>query len=139
MRTAVDTSVLLDVLTADAAFGAASREALRRAFDEGALVASDVVWAEVRAHFKGDEPFREALSTLGVQFDPLSTEAATLAGALWQAQRLAARKSGAANRRVMADFLVGAHARLQAERLLARDRGYFRSYFKDLTVIDPAS
>jgi predicted nucleic acid-binding protein len=140
MRTAVDTSVLLDVLTADATFGPASREALRRAIDQGALVASDVVWAEVRAHFKKDEPFLAALSMLGVQFDPLTREAATLAGALWQTQRRAARRSGAADRpRVMADFLVGAHARLQAERLLARDRGYFRSYFKDLTVIDPAS
>ena len=47
----MDTSVLLDVLGADARFGPSSREALRRAYDGGAIAACDVVWAEVRAHF----------------------------------------------------------------------------------------
>lgn len=37
MRIAVDSSVLLDVFTGDPKFGAASREALRRADKAGAL------------------------------------------------------------------------------------------------------
>jgi predicted nucleic acid-binding protein len=48
MKTAVDSSVLLDVLGADPEFGEASREALRSAHDAGALVACEVVWAEAR-------------------------------------------------------------------------------------------
>ncbi len=48
MITAVDTSVLLDVLTADPQFAAASEAALTAAFALGTLV----VWAEVRAHFE---------------------------------------------------------------------------------------
>lgn len=40
--------------------------------------------------------------------------------------------------RVAADFLIGAHAKLQAERLLTRDRGFYRSYFAGLAVVDPA-
>jgi predicted nucleic acid-binding protein len=141
VRTAVDTSVLLDVLTADEAFGRASREALRKAYDTGGLVASDVVWAEVRANFAADEPFETAMGALGVAFEPTRADAARLAGRLWRERTRAAQKHGAKARqakRVVADLLVGAHALLQADVLLARDRGFYRGYFKGLRVIDPS-
>jgi predicted nucleic acid-binding protein len=137
MKTAVDSSVLLDVLGADSEFGEASREALRSAHDAGALIACEIVWAEVRAHFPDDEPFREAMGLLGVRFDPLPPEAAQLAGALWRQRR---ERSGEPRRnRVVADFLVGAHAWLRADRLLTRDRGFYRRVFEGLNVVDPSA
>ena len=134
MKTAVDTSVLLDVLGADAVHGERSREALRAAYRSGALVACDVVWAEVRAHFPDDEAFRESLDLLGLRFDALSAESAALAGQLWQQHRTRSRGGRA---RVVADLLIGAHAQLQADALLTRDRGFYRDYFSKLRVIDP--
>ena len=136
MKTAVDTSVLLDVFGADAQHGERSREALRSAYANGALVVCDVVWAEVRAHFEREQDFREVMDILGLRFDPLSTDAATLAGELWRTQR---RRSRAPRPRVVADILIGAHARVQADRLLTRDRGFYRDYFSDLEVFDPSS
>ncbi len=74
MKTAVDSSVLLDVLGADPRFGEASRAALRAAYDAGALVACEAVWAEVRAHFPADADFEHALGLLGIRFDAITAE-----------------------------------------------------------------
>jgi predicted nucleic acid-binding protein len=135
MKTALDSSVLLDVLGGDPTFGEKSRVALRSAYDAGALVACDVVWAEVRAHFPTDEAFSEALNLLGVQFESISGPAAVAAGRLWRESR---RKVWSPRERVVADFLIGAHAQLQADVLLTRDRGFYRKSFAGLRLIDPA-
>lgn len=134
MKTAVDSSVLLDVFGADPKFGEKSRIALRAAYDDGALVACDVIWAEVRANFQDDGSFQKAMGLLGVSFDPISPEAACLVGQLWRMRR----KGGSQRKRVVADFLIGAHALHQADALLSRDRGFYRRYFSDLPVIDPS-
>ena len=135
MKTAVDSSVLLDVLTADDKFGERSRKALKEAYDRGALVACDVVWAETFACSDETDGIVEALDLLGVRFEPLGREAAQLAAKLWRAHRKA---SSVGRKRLIADFLVGAHAQLQADLLLSRDRGFYRTAFRALRVLDPS-
>lgn len=131
----MDSSVLLDVFGADPTFGAASRAALRRCVREGDLVACDVVWAEVVASLKANDPADEAMRRLGVRFSPLEASAATAAGTSWRSYR----REGGTRVRLVADFLVGAHARTQADRLVTRDRGFYRRYFADLRILDPTA
>lgn len=135
MITAVDTSVLLDVFTADRSFGQRSKAALRRCLHEGRLVACEVVFAEVAAAFPGAKEARAALTGLGVGFEHLDAEAAFLAGEVFRSYRA----RGGNRERAIADFLIGAHAQTSAARLLTRDRGFHRAYFAGLEILDPSA
>jgi predicted nucleic acid-binding protein len=131
--TAVDTCVLLDVFTADPTFGLASRDSLGACLAGGTVLVSAVVWAETSAFFPEPGTAEAALTTLGAEFSPLEKPSAGLAGQAWRGYHT----RGGSRQRVVADFLIGAHASLQADRLLTRDRGFYRRYFPDLTVVEP--
>lgn len=135
MITAVDTGILIDVFGADTRFGASSANALRLSLNEGAVVACGVVWSETRAAFSSDEAFLQALRTLGIDFSALTESAATLAGISWKKYRAGEGK----RERVMADFVIGAHAASQCDRLLTRDRGHYKKYFSGLAIVDPSA
>ena len=135
MITAVDSSILIDVFTADLAHGTASREALRSCLAQGGLIACEVVWAEVAGSFPSPDEGRRALERLGVTFSPIALPAALAAAAAWRQYR----RHGGQRTRVIADFLIAAHASLSAQRLLTRDRGFYRSYFSELEVLTPSS
>ena len=127
--------MLIDVFAADPKFGPRSRDTLRTCLVEGGLVASDVVWAEVTAGFPKATAAHDALVRLGIGFSALDAGAAEAAGATWRQYRA----RGGKRDRVIADFLVGAHAASVADRLLTRDRGFYRMYFGALTVLDPTA
>ena len=135
MITAVDTSVLLDVFTADPQYLEPSRDALRESIARGRIIACEVVWAEVGGFFPDTAAAFDALETVGVDFSPSSIETALAAGATWAEYR----RRGGNRTRVIADFMIGAHAIVDADRLLTRDRGFYRSYFAELEVLDPTA
>ncbi len=129
MKTALDTSILLDVLGADSDFGRRSRQALRHAYSQGALVVCSIAWAEVRAFFPDAQAFHLTMSRLGARHSPLTEASAELAGAMWQKKKNKTRP--------LSDFLVGAHAQLEADALLTRHPDLYVPYFKDLRVVHP--
>ena len=133
MISALDTSVLVDVLWGDPNFAAGSRRALGEAARAGALIVSPVVVAELRQAYRSDDRVMELFSDLGIHVVPLETEDGLYAGAVHRRYR----RAGGTRSRVVADFLIAAHARHRADRLIARDRGFFREFFTDLTVWYP--
>ena len=134
MISAVDSSIILDVVTDDPIHAAASERALRTAARDGRLVACECVLAEIYPAFDDPLLFAEFLSDWQLEFVPSSRESASLAGKHF-ADFL---KRGGRQGRIVADFLIGAHAQAHADRLVARDRGYLRDYFEDLSVLDPS-
>ena len=93
------------------------------------------MWAEVATFFDSTAAASGAMDRLGVEFDPMTQPAAMQASESWRNYR---RRDGRRDR-VIPDFLIGAHALTQAERLLTRDRGFYRTYFSRLRLIDPAT
>ncbi len=59
--------------------------------------------------------------------------ARNIAGEKWKLYR----KSGGKRSRTITDFLIGSHALLKADRFLPRDRGFYRSYFPELSIMRP--
>lgn len=133
MITAVDTNVLIDVLEADPEFGARSAAALARASRDGALIACDVVWAEVATAYQPPQAVLEDLAAFGLRFEPMHETSALSAAEAWARYRA----SGGKRTRIAADFLIGAHASCQADRLLTRDAGFHRQHFAALRVETP--
>ena len=156
MMTAVDTNILLDVLIPDAPYGATSQQSLDTALQQGTLVLNEIVYAELAAHFPTPEELERFLVGTGMHL--ISSQPATLAraGRAWAAytrqrgtgflcpvcgrvQQLSCQQCGAALRgrqHLASDFLIGAHATVQADRLLTRDRGYYRTYFPELRLVE---
>jgi len=131
MPTAVDSSVLLDVLLDDPLHAESSESALRAAAQTGLIVCETVV-AEITPVLSGPA-IQEFLSDWQIKFVASSVESATLAGEMFRAYLERGGKRG----RIVPDFLIAAHAQIHADGLLARDRGYYRDYFQKLNLREP--
>jgi predicted nucleic acid-binding protein len=133
MTTAVDSSVLVDVLTADAEFVLGSEAALNHALSAGDVVICDAVVAEVQTMLDTRETAMDTLNALGIRYLATAEVAAVRAGHMQRRYR----DNGGRRERVVADFLIGAHALMQCDALITRDAGFFREYFKGLKLIVP--
>jgi predicted nucleic acid-binding protein len=81
----------------------------------GDLVICDVVAAEFFAVLLNEEKFRESLSALGLAFSATSLESAQLAGSIFKQYR----REGGPREHLIPDFLIGAHAQTEANRIAA--------------------
>lgn len=127
---AVDTSVLLAIFKGEQK-GEMWLECLQAAAETSSLLVSSIVWAEVRSFFPTDKSCQDALRDLELRHSALSEDAAQLAGRIYRDYR----KGGGPRTTILPDFLVAAHAAVQADSLATEDRGYLRAYFPQIRIL----
>jgi len=134
MITAVDTNILLDILVPNQEFCDISVQALEDAANSGSLVICDLVYAELCIHFSLQRECDRFLEDNEIRVERLSREAHFVASRAWRVYR----QQGGSRKRILADFLIGAHAQTAAGQLLSRDRGFYKKLFPSLPVRDPS-
>ena len=130
MRTALDSSVLL-LLSRKQPGWEVWRDRLQFAASEGELSISPIAFAEFSLAYSQVEAVQSDLDLLNVYYDPITPAAAYLAGQIF----LRYRRNGGPRLNLIPDFLIAAHASVQADRLAALDRGYIRTYFPSLALL----
>lgn len=128
----VDTNVLIDVLHDDPVFAEASTKTLETCAEKGVLVINPIIYAEVGAICDSLEELNSLLPVTLFRRDELIWEASFLAGQAFRRYR----KNKGQKKRVLADFLIGAHASVAGFGFISRDEGY-KKYFK-LELLNPA-
>lgn len=133
MTTAVDSNVLIDVIGPTTQHAEPAIAALDGARTRGALVICSVAAAEIAAYFATSREMEAILSEMSIRITDLHIAGLHEAGQAYITYR---QRSSKPKDRMLADFLVGAHALHQADALLTRDRGYYRTYFPRLKLLD---
>jgi predicted nucleic acid-binding protein len=129
----VDSNVILDVVTEDAAWHAWSASRLEEVAEDHILIINPLVYAEVSVGYETIEALDAALPATAFRREALPWEAAFLAGKCFHRYR----RGGGKRRSPLPDFYIGAHAAVRGIPLLTRDAGRYRSYFPKLTLIAP--
>jgi len=153
--TAIDTNILLDILIPDPSFQISSKEALEKALTLGRLLVGEIVYAELAVHFPTADMLKLFLSETGIALVSSIPAALEEAAVRWKrylknkARDIVCPKCGRPvqcscpncgeslqfRQRILADFLIGGQALIQADGLLTRDRGFYHTYFKELRLV----
>ncbi len=152
MTAAIDTGVMLDILLNDEKHYTASKTLLE---EHSPLIISPLVYSELLAQFirkfgkPADFELNNCLKELGITVVNFSLQDMVVCAEAWQEfskkqQEIACRKCGHVHtfsckkcnhelswrNHIQTDFLIGSHAQNHADILLARDKGFYKKYFK---------
>jgi len=139
MTTAIDTNVIVALWDAEDLLHRVARAALDKAFNEGALVISGAAYAELMAAPGRSETFVDRFceeTGIAVEWE-IGETAWRAAGAAFQGYAARRRKQkGAEARRILADFVIGAHALVNGYKLLTLDARMYQVPFPRLGILE---
>lgn len=136
MRTAVDTN-LISAIWAGEPSATEATAGLGAARLWGGIVISPVTYAELRAYPGASAAFVDGfLEKAGVAVEwNLNRNVWAMAADRFNRYAERRRKERRDPKRVVADYIVGAHALLHADRLMTFDQDIFRRDFPELMLI----
>jgi predicted nucleic acid-binding protein len=137
MRTAIDTNILSALWSGERSARDLA-ELLGRLKTEGGLTISAPVYAELLAYPRATPHFVDSFcKKTGIVVDFAFGEALWRAAATSFAEYATRRResSGGGVKRFLADFMVGAHAMLEADRLLTLDGDRYSTAFPQLRIV----
>jgi predicted nucleic acid-binding protein len=141
MITALDTNIIVALWDPDEALNLGVQSALDAALGHGKLIIASPVYAELMAFPGRGEVFLDSFfSDTGIQIDWNLNEAVwRVAGRAFQTYAARRRKHrDSVPRRILADFLIGAHALETGCRLLTLDDHLYRAAFPHLRILKTA-
>jgi hypothetical protein len=138
MTTAIDTNVIVALWDRDAKLNSAAQSALDAALGRGGLIIAAPVFAELTACPGRDQAFldmfcQDASIVIDWNLDEATWRAA---GRAFQAYAARRRKAGEPGpRRILADFVIGAHAMQKGYCLLTLDDRVYQAAFPALKIV----
>jgi hypothetical protein len=139
--TVLDTNIIVGVLEGEETLARHLALVLDRLAEQGDVLISPIVYAELLAAPSRSPALVEAfLSQTAVRVDW------SLEKSIWQAAGLAyrayvqhrqAEAAPVTKRRILADFVIGAHAVGRRATLLTWDDGIYHTYFPELGTVAP--
>lgn len=152
---AVDTNVLLDILTDDPNFKEESIKKLYKSSQSHQLIINESVFCELLVHFSTKNDLNQFLEQTNIQLTQTKTNSFVAAASAWKKylsqkpKKIICPKCGkklslqcpkcehifSVRQHILTDFLIGGFALTETNGLITRDYGYYKTYFPSLKII----
>ncbi len=154
MITAIDTDILLDVLLPDPKYKDSSYTMLMKYMPVDSLTISEIVYSELASQFKEKNVLEGFLYDTNIKLVSSSSDALWIAARAWEKYTQTRKKSLQCSKcgryeafncdecgsiityrqHIISDFIIAGHAIAHSDRLLTRDRGFYKTYFSELRI-----